>query len=366
MEQKEEIEDVTTELNAETVEVPVELEPDVEQLTTVLQEAQAPETPPQEKDEIIASAKNIAAALEMIKDSTVPVEVREDVIGIVKQVTSVLEAASDPSVPPEEQALIILIVQRSTTVLKLIGDPATSPELREHLINTVEQLNRVVLRRSHGANMRGSSPAQGSLQSEMTIGVALASISESETSDGDRKGLAETADEASSSLQATSDPRVSEEDRDREQKELDEKMTRLEKRLEETAAAQGLPDAAAGKAAEVCANAMFKSVPEPKLIGGLTDLTPAKWDTEGVKDYWKSQESGNESLDVQAQLQNNTFDNSPFDVARLIPKLAGFVPADKLFGTVGTPGLHCLKSALHLDRQGVAAGTWVEKAQEMA
>ncbi|MEU9351901.1 hypothetical protein AB0D65_12990 [Streptomyces griseoloalbus] len=366
VEQTEEIEDVTTELSEGTVEVPVELEPAVEQLTAVLQEAQNPETPPQEKDGVIKSAKNIAAALETIKDSRVPAEVREKLIGIVKQVTSVLEAASDPSVPPEERAMIILTVQRSTTVLKLIGDPATPPELRDHLINTVEQLNRVVLRRSHGGNMRGSSPAQGSLQSEMTIGVALATISESETSDGDRKGLAETADEASSSLQATSDPRVSEEDRDREQKELDEKMTRLEKQLEETADAQGLPDATPGKAAEVCADAMFQSVPEPKLIGGLTELTPAKWDTEGVKDYWKSRESGDKSLDVQAQLQNNRFDNAPFDVARLIPKLAEFVPADRLFGTAGTPALHCLKSALYLDRQGTGAGTWVEKAQGLA
>ncbi|GGW56200.1 hypothetical protein GCM10010340_38510 [Streptomyces griseoloalbus] len=365
-EQKQEIEDVTTELSKETVKVPVELEPSVEQLTAVLQEAQAPETPPQAKDGIIGTAKNIAAALKTIKDSSVPAEVREELIGIVKQVTSVLDAASDPSVPPEEQSLIILTVQRSTTVLKLICDPATPQDLREHLINTVKQLNRVVLRRSHGGDMRGSSPVQGSLESEMTIGVALATISESETSGGDREGLAETAYEASSSLQATSDPRVSEEDRDREQKELDEKMDRLDEQLEETAAAQGLPDATPGKAAEVCANAVFKSVPEPKLIGGLTDLTPAKWDTEGVKDYWKSQESGNKILDVQAQLQNNKFDNAPFDVARLIPKLAEFVPADKLFGIVGTPGLHCLKSALQLDRQGVAAGTWVEKAQGMA
>ncbi|MFF7855089.1 hypothetical protein [Streptomyces sp. NPDC007904] len=364
MEQKEKIENVTAELAQKMTEVPEVLEPAVAQLTATLQEVQDPETSPQEKDGIISCAKQITAALEAIDDPRVPAEVREELIGIVEQVTSVLEAAGDPSVPPEERALTVLTVQRSTSVLKIIGDPRTPRELRDHLVNCLDQLHRVVLRRTDGGgNLRGNSPPQLSPRSEMTIGVALATISESETSDGDRKGLAETSDEASSSLQDTGDPRVSEEDRERERKELDEKIARLEKQLEDAASARRLPDVPLGEAAEVCSNAMFKSAPERVLIGGLTDLTPAKWDTEGVKDYWKSQKAGDKRLDVQAQLRNNTLDHSPFEVARLMPELAEFVPARELFGTVGTPGLHCLRSALHLDEQGTETGTWLDMAK---
>ncbi|GAB2878676.1 hypothetical protein GCM10027074_53640 [Streptomyces deserti] len=365
-EQEKEIESITEELSQKTTEVPKTLEPAVARLTATLQAAQNPETTPQEKDGIIDSTKEIAAVLETINDPDTPADVREKLIGIVKQVTSALEVVSDSSVPPEERAMTILTVQRSTSVLKTIGDSATPQGLRDDLSNSVDHLTRVVLRRSQGETTRGSIPSQQSLGAERTIAVALAMISESETSEGDSKGLAGTTSDSSSSLDGSSDPRVSNEDREREKKELAEKIERLEKQVEEVASARGLPDVPLGEAAEVCTNAMFTSVTEPKLIGGLTDLAPAKWDSEGVKDYWKSKESGQDSLDVQAQLQNDKLDHAPFDIARLIPELAKATPAGELFGTVGTPALHCLRSALHLHREGVEAGTWLKMAEQKA
>ncbi|MER5209509.1 hypothetical protein ABT063_02680 [Streptomyces sp. NPDC002838] len=362
MEQNEEIEDVTVDLSQKLTEAPEELAPSVTQLITTLQEVEDPETSPQERDGVIRSAKEIVSTLETIDDPRTPDDLREELIGIVKQVTSALEVGSDPSVPPEDRAMTILTVQRSTSALDMIGDLTTPQELRVHLINIVNQVN-YVLRRSHGANLKGSSDMERSVRYAVPMGVASATISDPETHDGERKGLAETTDEASSSLQEAGDPRVSEEDRAKAQEALDEEIARMKEKLEETVSAQGLPDVPLGKASEVCTNAVFDSVPEQVLIGGLQELTPADWDTEGVKDYWKAKESGTGSLDVLAQLQNNKYDNAPFEVARLITKLAEFVPASELFSTVGTPGLHCLQSARHLDQQGIKAGTWPQMAE---
>ncbi|MFE2279911.1 hypothetical protein ACFXAE_22285 [Streptomyces sp. NPDC059454] len=373
MEQKEEIEEVTEVLAQETEEAPEELTPSVTQLTTVLQATEKQEIPPQEREGVIGSAKEIAAALEVINDSGTPPEVRKELIVIVKQMVSALKSVSAAGAPPEERSAVVLTVQRCTSVLDLIGDPSTSRELREHLANSIKQLYRVLMW-STGAKpvpdgsaaRSGISAAQQSRQDAATIGVALETIGRSETSDGDRHGLAETADEASSSLQDSSDPRVSDEDREEARRKADEQLARLNEQMKKTAFAQGLPDVPLGKAAEVCTNALFKSVPDRTLTRGIEELSPARWDAEGVKDYWKARESGSDSLDVQAQLQNNEYDNAPFDVAPLVTGLAAVVPAGRLFGTVGVPGLHCLQSARQLDRQGVEIETWLQMVEEEA
>jgi hypothetical protein len=94
-------------------------------------------------------------------------------------------------------------------------------------------------------------------------------------------------------------------------------------------------------------------------------VIPEKWDTEGVNDFWKSEEIRNDSLDVLVQLRNDEISGAPMEIKRLIPKLADAVPASELFGTLGTPGLHCLRAALHLDQDlGIKSGSWVKMAEE--
>ncbi len=373
MEQKEKIEEVTEVLTQETEEAPEELTPSVAQLTTVLQEAEEQETPPQEREGVIESAKQIAAALEVINDPRTPPEIRKVLVVIVKQMVSALNSVSTAKVSPEERSTTVLTVQRCTSVLDLISDPSTPRELRDHLANTIKQLYRVLMWSTgakpvpdKSAARAGISAAQQSRQDAATIGVALETAGWSETSDGDRHGLAESADEASSSLQDSSDPRVSDEDRKEARREAKERIARLNEQVKKTALAQGLPDVPLGKAAEVCTNAIFRSVPDRALARGIEELSPSRWETEGVKDYWKAKKSGSDSLDVQAQLRNNTYDSAPFDVAPLVTGLAGVVPAGKLFGTVGVPGLHCLQSARQLDRQGVEIKTWLQMAEEEA
>ncbi|MFF5158085.1 hypothetical protein ACFY3N_17910 [Streptomyces sp. NPDC000348] len=370
-EQKKEIEEVTDELIQKTAEAPEELTSSVAQLTTVLKMAEAPEVPPQEREGVIESAQNIAAALDVINDPRTPAEVREKLIVIVQQMISALDAVSDPSVPAEERAVTILTVQRCTSVLDLVGAPGTPRELREDVANSIDQVYRVLVpdkgsysAPGESAAKSGISAAQQPRQDAATIGVALETTGRSETSEGNRIGLAETADEASSSVQESSDPTVSDMDREEARKEADEQLARLNEQLKKVILAQGLPDAPLGEAAEVCTNAVFESVSERSLTRGLEKMIPAQWNSEGVKDYWKAKESGSDALDVQAQLRNDTYDNAPFEVTGLVTGLARIVPADKLFGTVGTPGLHCLQSARQLGRQGVEAGTWLQMAEE--
>ncbi|MFI8192062.1 hypothetical protein ACIF8T_25315 [Streptomyces sp. NPDC085946] len=366
-------------------EVPETLKPAVAQLTATLRVAQAPETPPQEKDGVIESTEEITAALEKIDDPSTPADVREELIGITKQVTSALAVLGDPSVPPEEQAMTVLTVQRSMSVLKMISDPATPKEMREDLADSVRNVTLVALRRSRGGADTGTGVRTGigtgtgeqtgaeigtdrarrkDLRSEKVVTAALSVTAERETSEDNSKGLAESSSESSSSLNGSTDPRRSEKDRQREKREAEEKIARLEKQVEAVISARGLPNVALGEAAKICTNAVFETVTDSELVEGLTDLAPAKWDSTGVKDYWKSDESGQDSLDVHAQLRNNSIDQAPFGIARLVPELAKSAPADELFGTVGVPALHCLRSALHLHQKGVEAGTWLKMAEQ--
>ncbi|MFI2509009.1 hypothetical protein [Streptomyces sp. NPDC018972] len=369
--QEKEIEKVTEELNQKMAEAPEELTSSVTRLTDVLEAVGAPDVPPQEREGVIESARDIAAALDVINDPGTPAEVREKLIGVVKRMISALDAVSDPSVPAEERAVTILTVQRCTSVLDLIGASGTPQEPREHLVDSINQVYQVLVPDEgsypgESSAKKGSSAARQPRQDAATIGVALETTGRSETSEGNRIGLAQTADEASSSLQDSSDPTVSDEDREEARREANEQLARLNEQLKKVALAQGLPDAPLGESAEVCTNAIFESVSERSLTQGLEEMIPARWNSEGVKDYWKAKESGSDALDVQAQLQNNKYDNAPIEVAQLITGLDHVVPADKLFGTVGVPGLHCLQSARHLDRQGVEAETWLQMAEEEA
>jgi hypothetical protein len=371
--QEKEIEKVTEELNQKLTEAPQELTSSVTRLTDVLETAGGPDVPPQEREGVIESAQDIAAALDVINAPGTPAEVREKLIGVVKRMISALGVVSDPGVPAEERAVTILTVQRCTSVLDLIGASGTPQEPREHLVNSINQVYRVLVpdegsypAPGESSTRSGISAAQQPRQDAATIGVALETTGRSETSEGNRIGLAQTADEASSSLQDSSDPTVSDEDREDARREADEQLARLNEQLKKVALAQGLPDAPLGESAEVCANAIFGSVSARSLTRGLEEMIPARWNSEGVKDYWKAKESGSDALDVQAQLQNNTYDNAPIEVAQLITGLDHVLPADELFGAVGVPGLHCLQSARHLDRQGVEAETWLQMAEEEA
>lgn len=63
-------------------------------------------------------------------------------------------------------------------------------------------------------------------------------------------------------------------------------------------------------------------------------------------------------------MRNNRHDAAPFEIGRLISRLdERVVPARDLVPTVGTPGLHCLRSARLLDEQGVETESWAELAQ---
>lgn len=360
--QQQAVEAVTAELNRVAAEAPKELSSSVARLTGVLQQTQTPRTSPQERESVVETAQDLTSALETISDSRTPGQVREDLIESVKQLVSALDVANDPGAPPEHRAAAVLTVRRTATVLKLIGDRTTSTELRKHLTRSVRQTNAALAMNDDAKTPSGSAP-RPSARSAARIGVALATISESETSDGSRNGLADGTDDASSAMRDSSDPTVSEEDRARARKELDRQLRRLEKLLGKEAVARGLPDTSLGKAAELCTNAVFESVSDRVLAGKLRQLNPPPWADKGVKDYWKSEESGNDSLDVHAQLRNNEHDEALFRVARLLTRLAeDVVPAPDLVPTVGTPGLHCLRAARLLDRQGVTAETWLELA----
>ncbi|MEV8593776.1 hypothetical protein [Streptomyces sp. NPDC052012] len=362
--QHQEVEAVTAELSRVAADAPEELAPSVAELTGILRQTETPETSPQEREGVIETAQELTAALEAINDPRLPEDARKGLIAAVKQVVSTLDVASEPSVPPEQRAATVVTVRRSASVLDLIGDPATSEALREHLINSVRQTNSALMM-SHEAKTPANGAPQQAHQATARIGVALATAGESETSDGRRNGLAGATDEASESSKDANDPRMSEEDRAKAQKELDKQLKRLQELLGDEARARGLPDAPLGEAAEVCTNAVFESVSDRILAGKLEQLSPQPWEDTGVKDYWKSERSGDDSLDVHAQLRNDQHDDALFQVARLITRLAEeVVSARDLIPTVGTtPGLHCLQSARQLERRGVETATWLELAE---
>jgi hypothetical protein len=198
------------------------------------------------------------------------------------------------------------------------------------------------------------------------VSVAAAAAADPDTPDEGQKATAQSAHQAGATLARSADPSASDEERKKARGEADEQIDRMEQKLEEAVSAQGLPDVPLGKAAEVCTNAVFDSTAEDTLGRNLRSLLPEKWDAEGVKDFWKSRDMGNDALDVLTQLQNDEYADAPVEVKRLVPGLAASVPADRIFGMLGRPALHCLSAAQQLDHDfGVKSGSWVKKAEEV-
>ncbi|MEW2622301.1 hypothetical protein [Streptomyces sp. NPDC048106] len=312
----------------------------MEQLITSLKTVEDPGTPPQERDSVIRTAKALTSTLEVIGDPGTPPALRGQLTGLVKQVTAALAAVNHPGTSPDQRRTVALVAERSAYTLDMIGNHGTPQGLRGQLIDIVNDVTTAATHETHA----------GALNLAAAITVSLDIIRDPKTPDKERKDLAETTHEAASSLKHPDGS--------------NEQTDRMKKKQEEAASAQGLPDVPLPKAAEVCTNAVFDSVPDDTLNRDLKSVVPPKWKTEGVNDFWKSNESGNDSLDVIVQLLNEQSADAPLKIKQLIPKLADAVPAGELFGTLGTSGLHCLRAALQLDQDsGVTSGSWNKMAK---
>ncbi|MYV43928.1 hypothetical protein GT030_34975 [Streptomyces sp. SID1328] len=339
--QKEDIDEVTGDLNHKKEQVPEELVPSLGQLTTALRAVEDPGTSPQEREGVIRTAQALSSTLDVIADPETPQPLRGQLTELVKQVTAALDTANQSGTSPGQRRTVTLVAERSASVLHMIADRGTPQGLRAQLSGTVNNVTTAVTRDRHARTLK--------LAKSMTASLAI--ISDPNTPDKERKELAETTHEASSSLENQGDS--------------DEQTERMKKKQEEAASAQDLPDEPLPKAAEACTNAVFDSVSDDTLNRDLKSVVPAKWKTEGVNDFWKSDESGDDSLDVLVQLLNEESVNARLKIRRLIPKLADTVPASELFETLATPGLHCLRAALQLDQDsGVKSGSWVKMAKE--
>ncbi|GHE95376.1 hypothetical protein E5082_22745 [Streptomyces griseoluteus] len=333
---------MTGDLNQKKGEVPEELAPSLGQLTTALRAVEDPGTSPQERDGVIRTARALSSTLDVIADPETPQPLRRQLTELVKQVTAVLDAANQSGTSPGQRRTYTLVAERSALALGVIGDHKTPQGLRVPLSGTVNNVTTAV---THD-------PPAKTLKLAKSVTASLVIISDPNTPDKERKELAETTHEASSSLD--------------DQGDSDEQTERMKKKQEEAASAQGLPDEPLPKAAEICTNAVFDSVSDDTLNRDLKSVVPAKWKSEGVNDFWKSDASGDDSLDVLVQLLNEESVNARLKIKLLIPKLADAVPASELFETLATPGLHCLRVALQLDQDsGVKSGSWVKMAKEM-
>ncbi len=286
-------------------------------------------------------------------------------MALVKQVTSTLEVGHDESVPPEERSMLILVVKRTTSTLRMICDPKTPPKLRGHLIAIVLQGNDA-LKRSHGSNKWRWAMMPMSSSADIIQGYKSPRTQQKELAqpDGEQEELAETTHRVSSMVQKVNDPRTSEADKAKATKDAKAETARMREQQEEVAATQDQPKDPLGKAAETCTNAIFDSTVEHDLSEGLKDLTPKRWNSEGVKDFWKSKEQGDESLDVLAQLRNDESTHASFEITSLIIKLAEILPEKDLVANLGMGSLYCQKTAAYLDELGVTAGSWLANSGE--
>lgn len=334
-------------LNEKKQDVPDGLVPSVEQLSTVLRAVNDARTPPQERDGALRTARQVASALEVISDPGTPQAARRQLTGLVRQLTSTLDLANSPGTSPEEGRVLTLLADRSASALPAFGASETPPTVAANLALTLRNLlpgsaEDVAANASVPARLRES------------VAAAVQAASDPRNGDDERKGLAQSAHETSSSWKDHGGSGASDDRR------------RLEKQLKEAAAAQGLPDEPLGKAAAACTNSLFDLVSDATLAKELRSLTPDTWNSEGVQDFWKSREEANDSLDVYAQLQNDKVDDTSLAIRRLIPRLSDAVSADELVSTVGPPALHCLQAALELDQDaGVSSGSWVSAAEQI-
>ncbi|RZU45931.1 hypothetical protein EV284_0581 [Streptomyces sp. BK022] len=339
--QKKDIDEVTGDLNQKKGQVPEDLVPSLGQLTTVLRAVEDPGTSPQERDGVIRTARALSSTLDVIADPETPGPLRGQLTELVKQVTAALDTANQSGTPPGQRRTATLVAERSASVAGVIADRGTTQGVRVELSGAVKDATGAVSRHRDARALK--------LAESITASFVI--IGDPNTPDKERKELAETTHEASSSLA--------------DQGDSDERTARMKKKQEEAASAQALPDEPLPKAAEICTNAVFDSVSDDTLNRDLKSVVPEKWKTEGVNDFWKSDESGDDSLEVLVQLLNEESVNARLKIKRLIPKLAEAVPASELFETLATPGLHCLRAALQLDQNsGVTSGSWLKMAKE--
>jgi hypothetical protein len=355
-EQTEQIEDVTTSLNETKASLPEELAPTVDELTTTLEAVADPETSLQDRQEVIESAQQLTTALTTIGDDTSD-ELREQLVTLVQQVSSTLTVGHDPEVPPEERSFLLLIVKRTTSALDMICDPETPEELRGQLIAVVEQLNHILESSWDGELVRSFA---------MLAGSSVDWITAPGTPQEVQNALAESTLKGTEKLEEINDLAASQGDRAKRkdpEEELKEQAARMSDQQEEAASAQDQPDESLSEAAVACTTAIFESVGESALVQQLGGLIPESWGTEGVKDFWKAEEQGDDLLDVLAQLQNDERVHAPFEIPQLITELADLVPGSELLGTLGKKSLNCLETASVLDQDfGITAGTWLAKS----
>ncbi|WP_171990685.1 hypothetical protein [Streptomyces sp. JHA26] len=355
--QQEAVDDVTAELDAKKQDIPDELAPSVDRLTDALVAVSDPRTPPQQRDGTVRSAQRVAAALDAIADPATPGAVRAQLTGLVRQVASALDAASRPGTPTEDARLRTLVVARTTSVLRLVADQDAPPDVTSDLVDTAHHL--LSPRQGAAATADPSAPPSASSGAaahesaeSLHEATAVETASDPNTSDGRRKELAESAHQAGSS--PPGDPGAK------------EKRDRMERDVKKAVQDQGLPDEPLGKAAELCTNSVFEAVPDATLAEDLRHLVPAAWDSEGVRDFWKSEEAANDTLDVYAQLRNEKIAESALAIRRMIPGLADSLPADELYHSLGLHARDCLRAAVLLDSEaGVESGNWLSAAQEV-
>ncbi|MFJ3553165.1 hypothetical protein [Streptomyces sp. NPDC090114] len=363
-----ETDEVTTGLAEEKEQVPEELAPAVDTLLGIIGALDTPETSPQDREGVIKSAENLSTALAAISDPRTPPELREQLIAIVKQVTSTLEVVAGSGVPDEERSLSILVVKRTTSALDIICDPRTPEELRSRLIALVGETNYALEQGeerglSGSANARPSRKADTVQSTSMLLGSSADIVHDRRTPPKEREELAEVSRQVSSLLRKITDPQTSRKERSAAEKEMEDRTARMKDQQEESASARKGPKESLGEAAAVCSSAIFESVRDSSLMGGLRKLVPAAWEDEGVKDFWKAEEKSDDQLEVLAQLRNNERSEAPFEVVPLITALAELVPRDKLYGTLGGSSLSCTQTATYLEeRFGVTAGSWLTRS----
>ncbi|MFF9276091.1 hypothetical protein [Streptomyces griseosporeus] len=347
---------LATELDDKKADVPEDLVPSVDQLTGVLEAVNDTQTPPQERDGAVRSAQQVDSALDAISDPGTPDAVRDRLTALVPQVSAALHAANDSQTPPESGALG-LIVARTATVLGVVTGQDTPPDVEASLVDGAENLLSAVQNGTpignEGAEAAADTGAAGGpLEWKMLVSNGLETAGNPNTPEDERKGLANSAHEGSETQPG--DP------------EAEQKKLRLKKDLREAISEQGLPDEPLGKAAELCTNSVFESVLDTTLADDLQPLTPETWNSEGIRDFWKSREAANDSLDVIAQLQNDKLDNAALAIKRMIPQLADSLPADELYSSLGMRARDCLQAAARLDNEmGVESGSWLSEAQQV-
>ncbi|MGW4542880.1 hypothetical protein ACWEOP_34065 [Streptomyces chartreusis] len=350
-EQKQAVANVTATLKERRADVPEELTSSVDSLTATLHEVADPGTTPQDRDAVTENARALASTLAVISDDSTPGKLRDQLTGVVKQVTATLEVGLEPDVSAEDRSRVFLVANQATVVLKGFSGPAAPATLRPRQLNDIQNVNYTVAQSRGGGNTGRDS--QG-------MSLAIHDFHTLSMSGERRAAFADAIAQAGREMRVASDPESSSEERAEARRGMSEQIARMKDEQRKVASAQEQPEASLGKAAEVCATAIFNKVPEGDISDGLKDVTPRSWESAGVKDFWKASDEGNDVLDVRAQLSNDEHTHAPFQVARLITGLADVLPADDLPTTVGgEPAAHCKRTAAYLEEQGVSAGDWV-------